>query len=343
MHSAIRIFSLMGMLSLILGSLTGCAEKRIHVATVSGAPGEEAAILSSTDESARTEAFGLSEASLDESALSVQHAAAADELSLDAKSSTMTDETVHMADAPGVRSSQDGSSGSSFPDTLSSAQEPDSSLLDTVRTTQEPGLPGNDGLLDPLRKGQDLHAQSRSSLIKDFQESTRTQYSDPIPSSLPQNPSAELENAFLGEDVESVQDVFQIAKAEPSDSLQNQLNHINEGEFAKATNLEDVFFHFDSWMLTQEGQRSLERTLGWFNQDSSSNLIIEGHADQRGTQAYNMVLGEKRAVAIQNYLSQLGIAPSRLAVVSYGKDKPFCQDDTEVCHQLNRRGHLLVR
>jgi peptidoglycan-associated lipoprotein len=111
---------------------------------------------------------------------------------------------------------------------------------------------------------------------------------------------------------------------------------------AAAAGLEDVFFQFDSWTLTEEGKQTLERTLGWFEQDPSSNLIIEGHADQRGTQAYNMVLAKKRAAAVQDYLSQLGVSPSRLAVISYGKDKPFCQDATEVCYQLNRRGHLLV-
>ena len=143
--------------------------------------------------------------------------------------------------------------------------------------------------------------------------------------------------------VEPVLDVFQVAKVEPSDSLQDQLNRIkNEGLAASVEGLEDVFFQFDSWTLTQEGKQSLQRTLVWFEQDPSSNLIIEGHADQRGTQAYNMVLAKKRAGAVQNYLSQLGIESSRMAVISYGKDKPFCQDMTEVCHQLNRRGHLLI-
>jgi flagellar motor protein MotB len=90
-------------------------------------------------------------------------------------------------------------------------------------------------------------------------------------------------------------------------------------------------------------RNGLERTAGWFSQDPSSKLIIEGHTDQRGTQAYNMVLAKKRAVAVQEYLSQLGVEASRLAIISYGKDKPFCQEATEVCHQLNRRGHLLVQ
>jgi peptidoglycan-associated lipoprotein len=122
------------------------------------------------------------------------------------------------------------------------------------------------------------------------------------------------------------------------------MNRMKEEELAAAAaGLEDVFFQFDSWTLTEEGKQTLERALGWFEQDPSSNLIIEGHADQRGTQAYNMVLAKKRAAAVQDYLSQLGVSPSRLAAISYGKDKPFCQDATEVCYQLNRRGHLIVK
>ena len=338
MYSIIRIFSLLSIVSLTLGSLTGCGEKRIHVATVSGTPGEAAAVSSVIDESAKTEVFGLSEASIDESALSAQDSVA-DELLVGAEAPAISNEPVNMAHAPSVRSSQDGSSDSFFPD--------------TPIPSQISGFPEDDSAFAPLREGRDFAAQSSSSSetqanhslanVKDFQESTETQYSDPKPSSLSQDSSAELEHTFLGEGVEPVLDVFQIAKAEPSDGLQDQLNRIQEEEFSKAANLEDVFFQFDSWVLTQEGQRSLERTLGWFNQDPSSNLIIEGHADQRGTQAYNMVLGEKRALAVQDYLLQLGIATSRLAIVSYGKDKPFCVDDTEVCHYLNRRGHLLIR
>ena len=147
-----------------------------------------------------------------------------------------------------------------------------------------------------------------------------------------------------GVSLEPLPDEFQIAKAEPSDSLEDQMNRMKEEELAAAAaGLEDVFFQFDSWTLTEEGKQTLERALGWFEQDPSSNLIIEGHADQRGTQAYNMVLAKKRATAVQDYLSQLGVSPSRLAVISYGKDKPFCQDATEVCYQLNRRGHFLVQ
>jgi len=287
MHPAIHIFSLISILSLTLGSLTGCGEKRIHVATVSGAPGEEMA-LETTNENSEAQMSGLDNATVEESTLSSQ--------------------------IPEVETA------SAEPDFLSS---------------------NNDESVPSLGEGQDFSAQSSSSSgdrenhslanIQDFQEPITAQYS-------------ELHDTLSREDIERIPDTFQIAKAAPSDSLQDQMNRIKEEEFATAAaGLEDVFFQFDSWTLTQEGRQSLQRTLGWFEQDPSSNLIIEGHADQRGTQAYNMVLAKKRAVAVHDYLSQLGVDLSRLAVISYGKDRPFCQDATEVCYQLNRRGHLIVQ
>jgi len=294
MHPAIHILSLMSIISLTLGSLTGCGERRLHVATVSGYPGQEVA-LEPIDENLQAQGSGLGNESVDESALSSQ---------------IPDDEPINMAHE---------------------------STADPLTT----GLTGNDSSFAPLSEGQDFSAQSSSSPgdqsthlsnIEDFREPPTGQEF-----------SAGLQDMLSEEGIEPVPDTFQIAKAEPSDSLEDQMNRMKEQELAAAAvGLEDVFFQFDSWTLTEEGKQTLERALGWFEQDSSSNLIIEGHADQRGTQAYNMVLAKKRAAAVQDYLSQLGVSPSRLAVISYGKDKPFCQDATEVCYQLNRRGHLLI-
>lgn len=133
----------------------------------------------------------------------------------------------------------------------------------------------------PLAEGQDFSAQSSSS---------------PGDTSNPSlslaNPTG-LQDVYPGEELEPIQDTFQIAKAEPTDSLQERLEQIKHEELAAAVaGLEDVFFQFDSWTLTPEGKQSLKHTLGWFEQTPSSNLIIEGHADQRGTQAYNMVLAK---------------------------------------------------
>ncbi|NJL16914.1 MAG: OmpA family protein [Nitrospira sp.] len=76
---------------------------------------------------------------------------------------------------------------------------------------------------------------------------------------------------------------------------------------------------------------------------SEHQLKIEGHCDERGTSAYNLVLGEKRAKAVRNYLVELGVVPDHLSVVSYGKERPFCTEHAESCYSQNRRGHLVVR
>jgi peptidoglycan-associated lipoprotein len=199
-------------------------------------------------------------------------------------------------------------------------------------------LVGDAGSLVPLANGKDISTQSSSSTMNGSpQDHTGTS---------PFTSQTEFQNALssLPADIEPIPETFQVAKAEPSDILREQLDKIQEEELATVSaGLEDVFFQFDSWALTAEAKESLERDMGWLNTDPSSLLIIEGHADQRGTQAYNMVLGKKRAMAVRDFLSQLGVDPSRLTVISYGKDKPFCQDITEVCYQLNRRGHLLVQ
>ncbi len=274
MHQHFRVLTLLGIFSLTLLSLAGCGEKRMHVTTSSGAPGDEIA-LEPIEEMTQVQPGGLGNSLVDESNLSSQ-----------------------------------------IPDGKTTSAEPEGS------SDSSP----SGATLASLADGPGLSTQSNSSpaITQDF--------------------TTGLMDALSGEGIEPVPDPFQIAKAEPSGSIEDRMNRIKAEELAAAAaGLEDVFFQFDSWTLTQEGKQTLERTVGWFTQDPSSNLIIEGHTDQRGTQAYNMVLAKKRAVAVQDYLSQLGIEVSRIGIISYGKDKPFCQDATEVCYQLNRRGHLLVQ
>jgi peptidoglycan-associated lipoprotein len=75
----------------------------------------------------------------------------------------------------------------------------------------------------------------------------------------------------------------------------------------------------------------------------SALVKVEGHCDERGTAAYNLVLGEKRAKAARNYLVELGVGANRLSVVSYGKERQSCNEHAESCYQQNRRGHLAVK
>ena len=105
--------------------------------------------------------------------------------------------------------------------------------------------------------------------------------------------------------------------------------------------LSDVFFDFDRYTIRADAQPVLESDAVWIKNSSAKSILIEGHCDERGTQAYNLVLGEKRARATKQYLQDLGVPASRLKIVSYGEVRPFCNGRDEQCYQLNRRAHFV--
>ncbi len=117
----------------------------------------------------------------------------------------------------------------------------------------------------------------------------------------------------------------------------------SENPMAIRVELQDVFFEYDSWRLTQEGTQALAQDSERLKESPMRSLTVEGHCDQRGTQSYNLVLGKKRAEAVRSYLVDLGATPSQIKVVSYGKERPFCMGANESCHKLNRRGHLTLQ
>lgn len=112
---------------------------------------------------------------------------------------------------------------------------------------------------------------------------------------------------------------------------------------AMAVGLKDVFFGYDSWAIQEDGQQALTHNGAWLKENPKALLKIEGHCDERGTQDYNIVLGEKRAKASRSFLVEMGVNPKQVGIVSYGKEQPFCLDRNESCYQQNRRGHVLLR
>ena len=106
--------------------------------------------------------------------------------------------------------------------------------------------------------------------------------------------------------------------------------------------LKDAFFDFDKADLREDARTSLSADADWLKQYSSIQVLVEGHCDERGTEEYNLSLGEKRASAVKSYLASLGVSGSRIRTVSYGKDRPFCTDHNESCWQENRRGHFVI-
>jgi peptidoglycan-associated lipoprotein len=111
----------------------------------------------------------------------------------------------------------------------------------------------------------------------------------------------------------------------------------------ETTGLGDIYFDFDRFFIRTDAQPVLEGDARWIRNEQGKSLLIEGHCDERGTLAYNLVLGEKRAKVTKRYLEDLGIPASRLITTSYGKEKPFCKDHNEGCWSKNRRAHFVVQ
>jgi peptidoglycan-associated lipoprotein len=104
-----------------------------------------------------------------------------------------------------------------------------------------------------------------------------------------------------------------------------------------------VFFGYDQYDLTSEARSTIERQAQWLKQYPSVGVMVEGHADERGTREYNIALGEKRASAVRNYLIANGVEPSRLQTISYGKERPAVMGAEETSWAQNRRGVLVVQ
>ncbi len=106
--------------------------------------------------------------------------------------------------------------------------------------------------------------------------------------------------------------------------------------------LDDIYFEFDKSDLGAPGRASLQKDADWLRKWPSTKVTVEGHADARGTNEYNLALGERRASSIRDYLATLGVLVSRVGVVSKGEEEPVCREDTEACWAKNRRGHFIV-
>ncbi|NOZ69555.1 MAG: peptidoglycan-associated lipoprotein Pal [Deferribacteres bacterium] len=104
----------------------------------------------------------------------------------------------------------------------------------------------------------------------------------------------------------------------------------------------DVLFDFDKYDIRPDARPILDAVAAFLNENPDINIIIEGHCDERGTNEYNLALGERRAKSTKNYLVSLGVAPSRIMTITYGEEKPVCTQHNEACWQRNRRAHFVV-
>jgi peptidoglycan-associated lipoprotein len=106
--------------------------------------------------------------------------------------------------------------------------------------------------------------------------------------------------------------------------------------------LADAYFDYDAASLRDDARGDLAKDSTWMQKFPSVHVLLEGHCDDRGTEAYNLALGERRAEAAREYLVSLGVPGDRIKTVSYGKERPFCATDDETCWQQNRRDHFVV-
>jgi peptidoglycan-associated lipoprotein len=104
-------------------------------------------------------------------------------------------------------------------------------------------------------------------------------------------------------------------------------------------NVHTVYFDFNKADIRADQRDGLAHSAEFLKQNPEIKLTIEGNCDSRGSTEYNLVLGDRRASAVKNYLVQLGISADRINTVSYGKEKPVCQEENESCWQQNRNGH----
>lgn len=110
----------------------------------------------------------------------------------------------------------------------------------------------------------------------------------------------------------------------------------------KAFENEDIYFEYDSALLTPQAQEILRDKAQFMKDNSGVQIIIEGHCDERGTNEYNLALGEQRARTTQQFLVALGISESRITTVSYGEERPLARGNSEDAWVKNRRAHFII-
>jgi peptidoglycan-associated lipoprotein len=114
-------------------------------------------------------------------------------------------------------------------------------------------------------------------------------------------------------------------------------------EFQPNDAVKPIYFDFDKAVVRPGDAKTLDASAAWLKQNANQLLLIEGHCDERGTNEYNLALGDRRAKAAMNYLVAQGISADRMTIVSYGEERPVCTEHTEACWAKNRRDQFMVK
>ncbi|MBF0516084.1 MAG: peptidoglycan-associated lipoprotein Pal [Nitrospirae bacterium] len=108
-----------------------------------------------------------------------------------------------------------------------------------------------------------------------------------------------------------------------------------------ASLFKDIHFSYNRYDVPEEEKASMRKIADWLLKNTGVSVLIEGHCDERGTNEYNLALGDQRAQSVRNYLVSLGVPAHRLETISFGKEKPACNEHAEECWLKNRRAHFV--
>jgi peptidoglycan-associated lipoprotein len=164
------------------------------------------------------------------------------------------------------------------------------------------------------------------------------------PKKKPATPEPELEVVS-----EPVDDTTMMPEPEPEPMVQDEVEPglpddlVELNDYVQRQGLiQDVYFAFDQADLTEEARARLANNADFMRQHPEYLFSVEGHCDERGTNEYNLALGNRRASSAVDYISSLGIDAGSMRTISYGEERPFCTESSEGCWQQNRRAHFVV-
>jgi peptidoglycan-associated lipoprotein len=120
------------------------------------------------------------------------------------------------------------------------------------------------------------------------------------------------------------------------------MNQARTLPFKDTSVLQDIHFKFDRDDLDNESRATLRQNASYLKANSSAVVEVQGHCDERGTNNYNVALGERRAHSTKMYLVSQGVSARRIHTISYGEERPFCFDSNAACWQKNRRAHFRI-
>lgn len=118
---------------------------------------------------------------------------------------------------------------------------------------------------------------------------------------------------------------------------------LRDKSFQASPELATIHFDYDRYELDDEAKKALHANAVWLKEYPGVEIHIEGHCDERGTTEYNIALGQHRASTVRDFYKQLGVRSNRMSTISYGEEKPECEDSTDECWRRNRRAMTLVR